>query len=132
MPNTREKLKELLTKADTYGCEECDKYDCCEECPAHAPNGCRYGFKADYLIAHGVTVQEWISVVERLPELGVRVLIFDSYQGISIGKALWVASPSMRRIELVAEEDAIDYTEITHWMPLPEPPRVNMDPERCI
>lgn len=103
----REKLSDLLYEVSRKADEE------------------RYIFDqmADYLIANGVTVQEWISVVERLPELGVRVLIFDSYQGISIGKALWVASPSMRRIELVAEEDAIDYTEITHWMPLPQPPK---------
>ena len=30
---------------------------------------------ADYLISNGVTVQEWISVKERLPESGVHVLI---------------------------------------------------------
>ena len=78
---------------------------------------------ASYLIDNGVTVQKWIPVAERLPELGVRVLIFDSYQGISIGKALWTASPIIRRIELVEQNDPFYYTEITHWMPLPEPPK---------
>ena len=47
MPNTREKLIELLDMWQQYATEE-----------EHV----------DYLIANGVTVQEWVSVKDRLPE----------------------------------------------------------------
>ena len=44
---------------------------------------------ADYLITHGVTVQEWISVNERLPEEKVRGLI-SAYRKKTGGRvALW-------------------------------------------
>lgn len=32
-------------------------------------------YLADYLIANGVTVQEWISVEDRLPDVGFDVLL---------------------------------------------------------
>ena len=44
---------------------------------------------ADYLISNGVTVQEWISVKDRLPESGVHVLIcceMHRYGGEIAGK----------------------------------------------
>ena len=44
---------------------------------------------ADLLIAHGVTVQEWISVKDRLPENGVHVLLcceMHRYGGEIAGK----------------------------------------------
>ena len=46
-------------------------------------------YLADYLIAHGVTVQEWISVKDRLPENGVHVLLcceMHRYGGEIAGK----------------------------------------------
>ena len=36
---------------------------------------------ADYLISHGVTVQEWISVKDRLPENGAHVLLCCEMRG---------------------------------------------------
>ena len=45
--------------------------------------------QADHLIAHGVTVQEWISVKDRLPENGVHVLLcceVHGYGGEIVGK----------------------------------------------
>ena len=72
--DVREKLVELL--AEFYGVD-----------PAY------YGIEAehlaDHLIANGVTVQEWISVDDRLPENGVHVLLcceMHRYGGEIAGK----------------------------------------------
>lgn len=64
MMNIREKLVELLkTNAcpSTFICDPTCKYYGFEDCFPE-----RF---ADYLIAHGVTAQEWISVDDRLPEI---------------------------------------------------------------
>ena len=57
--DVREKLVELIEKA-SYECDEGtrDLYDMREVADGIA----------DFLIAHGVTVQEWISVEEHLPQ----------------------------------------------------------------
>ncbi len=57
---------------------------------------------------------EWISVNDRLPERGKRVLVYSEYMrnsengGISVN---WGWMCHKKR------------TDITHWMPLPEPPK---------
>lgn len=62
--DVRENLVELLkTNAcpSTFICDPTCKYYSFEDCFPE-----RF---ADYLIAHGVTVQKWISVDDRLPEI---------------------------------------------------------------
>lgn len=66
---------------------------------------------ADHLIANGVTVQRWIPVSERLPECGNLVLAIDC-DGL-MSTAYYVG-----RWHGMLDEDAI-----THWMPLPQPPK---------
>ena len=72
---------------------------------------------ADYLLDNGVTVQEWISVKDGLPKNGKEgVLIGLRWGEVDIG---W-CEDSRWRSEFVNEyEDG----EVTHWMPLPEPPK---------
>ena len=84
-----------------------------------------YETVASYLIAHGVTVQEWISVDDRLPDL-------ISYSaGIAYSETVIVLTSG--RNETIAVWDGItwlaqfDFCElwgekITHWMPIPHPP----------
>ena len=74
-------------------------------------------FIADLMIANGVTVQEWISVDDMLPENGKEdVLIALRWGEIDIGgyeDGRW-------RSEFVNEyEDG----EVTNWMPLPQLPK---------
>lgn len=68
---------------------------------------------ADYLLDSGVTVQEWISVTERLPEDASTVLAIDSDGTISsayyVGR--WHSGGDL-------DEDAV-----TYWMPLPTAPK---------
>ena len=102
--DVREKLVELLTKyfgTDTayYGIEA-----------AHL---------ADHLIANGVTVQEWISVNDRLPEEKVDCIVHynhaycdnDDYWAIGI-------------CFYDGEKFQMNWSyKVTHWMPLPKPPK---------
>ena len=61
----------------------------------------------------------WISVKDRLPEMGVEVLgcVPDGNGGYaSIGSCYLDREGSIR------EYNEFEIYEITHWMPLPEPP----------
>ena len=60
--DVREKLVELLCKVQDYGTK-----NTCEEWSVTV-EGKDNETVADHLIAHGVTVQEWISVKEHLPQ----------------------------------------------------------------
>ena len=114
--------------------------------------------EARYLIAHGVTVPQWISVYDELPENGVHVLIcceMHKYGGEIAGKYVCdgyyaeankiIAGgfPDDCNCEYSEEDDEYylcegwyeiiknwdDYNSVTvedfvtHWMPLPEPPK---------
>ena len=75
-------------------------------------------YVADHLLANGVTVQQWISVKDRLPEENTEVLIYCK-------------TNSRKKVFFV---DKIRYFrglpiwqvwsgKVTHWMPLPQPPK---------
>ena len=71
------------------------------------------------LLAHGVTVQEWIPVTERLPEKGEEVLVFDTREN-------WTGFAWLRPDETwtaLGFDFPFDLGEVTHWMPLPQPPK---------
>lgn len=103
----KEKLIELLI--------ECDKkYPViCDMCVSKEliPKIC--GEIADYLIANGVTVQRWIPVTERLPEVSGKVLC--AYNGKSRVLTYWRTSQTF--------EYSGKPLAVTHWMPLPTPPK---------
>ena len=92
--DVREKLMEL--------CEDLETLPCCDT----------YEGQAEYLIANGVTVQEWISVDDRLPEQGEKAICIDADGDMMIGKYTewgWMFP--------------CYFEELTHWMPIPEPPK---------
>ena len=64
----REKLVELVG--------DCKYWGSCEE-------------MADYLITHGVTVQEWISVKDRLPVKDGCYIVTACDEGCSCGNGIW-------------------------------------------
>lgn len=85
---------------------------------------------ADHLIANGVTFQKWIPVSERLPEddlpkdsksKQIKVLVAYMRNGN------WVIRTNLRKkgqwYRRLDEWDWSVSDPITHWMPLPEPPK---------
>ena len=75
---------------------------------------------ADHLISNGVTVQEWISVDDRLPEPFVSVLVHmpgeepfpTVHEGFISNDGIW-QSAMFRR----------EPGEVTHWQQMPQPPK---------
>ena len=75
-------------------------------------------YLADHLIANGVTVQEWISVDERLPENFISVLGYMTDAGefppvrecYTVGNAFFF--PSLG-----------DVHPVSHWCEMPQPPK---------
>lgn len=98
MPNTEDKLFDLLCESEHMDWDR----------------------KVEYLIANGVTVQEWISVKDRLPEDSTYVLARLSggatYQALCLtkGSKQWCGA----NLERFVNKDTV-----THWMPLPQPPK---------
>ena len=81
------------------------------------PNNMAMMQLADYLISNGVTVQEWISVKDGLPKNGKEgVLIALRWGEVDIG---WYENGRWGSQFVDEYEDG----EVTHWMPLPFPPK---------
>ena len=75
---------------------------------------------ADHLVANGVTVQEWISVDDELPEVGGYVVCIAKRNPFSR------FMPMVARIEKNGWVNPITeqyISEVTHWMPIPQPPK---------
>ena len=71
---------------------------------------------ADHLIMNGVTVQEWISVDDRLPDDNDRVIAFRPNEPETSGYKYcvmwgWSVKASLK------------HRGITHWMDMPQPPK---------
>ena len=69
-------------------------------------------YLADYLVSNDVTVQEWISVDDRLPEPKENAICINRYGSMMIGVYTewgWMFP--------------CYFEEPTHWMPIPQPPK---------
>ena len=101
--DVRKKLVELLT--EFYGCD-----------PMY------YGVDAlaitQHLISHGVTVQEWISVEDRLPEHGDVVVVWHTYM-----EHPFVCQWDERSDCWIDNKWTFGRNTITHWCYLPQPPK---------
>ena len=100
MIDVREKLVELLESARYWGSNTSEEI-------------------ADTLLENGVTVQEWISVDDRLPEEKANCIVYykhafcDDENHIGICVCFYDG-----------DEFQMDFAhKVTHWMPIPESPK---------
>ena len=101
----KEKLVELLLQEDDV-CEPSE----CKDCGANG--SCYYHRAANRIIANGVTVQEWISVKDRLPEeSGEYLTCCGDYDGICV--LYYEVLKTKGKWRTKWKDD------VTHWMPLP-------------
>lgn len=92
-------------------CIDCKHLMKCSEILKEA---CAFRKAAEVLYNAGYRKQEWISVEERLPDRQGYFLITDEAGGVMV--ALW-----MKQLGWISNFSA---NKITHWMPLPEPPKM--------
>ena len=112
MPNTREKLIELIIEGNGgYDFASVELIAC-------------------HLIANGVTVQEWISVKDRLPETipcGAGTAYSEAVNVLTDGRKVLTAIWNGLHWICDAEFWGAEFEEITHWtpvlLPLPQPPK---------
>ena len=95
-----------------------------------------YSFEdvADHLIRNGVTVQEWISVDDRLPSdeqdvlviahgWGGRLVYVGSHKRVEAQKS-WLTGITNKSSEwLLWGWSYLKEPRVTHWMPMPQPPK---------
>ena len=114
MENTREKLVELLMDMPYGRGTE-------EEETAHIES------VADYLIANGVTVQEWISVKDRLPEKS------DYYLAVTDNNVtITIPYSAEHKVFNAFDGGRTEFAmDVTHWMSLPGRRKENIDTIIC-
>ena len=125
--DVEKKLVELFETAD----EECKHSKSCKSCSGYGKGSLciNYHF-ADYLIAHGVTVQEWISVKDRLPEDDlpkdtkkkmIRCLVYTDKGTVKpCVRQRWEHFDGKMQPWMWSKDL---YAKPTHWMYYPQPPK---------
>ena len=98
--DVREKLAEILENKDNEPMQS-------------------YLDEADYLVSHGVTVQEWISVKERLPQEKVNCIVHYKHAYCD-NDDYWAIGMCFYDGEKFRVDPAY---KVTHWMPMPQPPK---------
>ena len=107
----REKLVELVGQVQDCGCDVTDVVEM-----IYVEND----VLVDHLIANGVTIQKWIPVTERLPDNEQRVLCFMENKDFGTFRVFqW----SYIDWQWNDGNEWYDEKDVTHWMPLPEPPK---------
>lgn len=138
MMDVREKLVELqsIITCPNAICNFCEHFKNKSACERHKKE-----VIADNMIAHGVTVQEWISVKDRLPEYPGHYLVCTSINywhggcmdinenhkyhpnGTPVGYDGSTMSVLDCYYDVTGHWNRVCDSHVTHWMPIPEPPK---------
>ena len=132
--DVREKLVELLRNSPHLDIVK-----------GYKGNDCTFEQGADWLISHGVTVQEWISVKDKLPENSKKEGAFcpryfvmtkygESFGWYNPNFKSWFVLFWFFTDRLLAEEIDFERADVpkivkvpdgvvTHWMEMPKPPK---------
>lgn len=120
----------MTEKKIVQALRQCAKSDCssCGMCPIFPDRECVEHLATaaasliERLTAENAALREkvpqWISVEERRPEPGKRVLATD---GVFVGEAYRTSADTWRRYDGIAMRDCLG-SIVTHWMPLPGAP----------
>ena len=126
--DVREKLVELIAKA---------KYICANDYSDHTEDE----YIADTLLDNGVTVPQWISVNDRLPEYPGHYLVCTSINywhggcmdinenhkyhpnGTPVGYDGTTMSVLDCYYDVTGHWNRVCDSHVTHWMPIPQPPK---------
>ena len=104
--DVREKLIGMIAKA---------KYICANDYSDHTEDE----YIADTLLDNGVTVQEWVDVKDRLPEeSGMYIVTANDGHAQRVSFVQWQKKNRMWNLT-----GARSYWRVTHWMPMPQPPK---------
>ena len=111
--DVREKLEVIAHLGDHITCK--DEYGICYDSAL-----AKVIEDAYMTLKNGVTVQEWISVKDMLPELHTKVLCC----GIKGGRFIAELSTWGKEKHLCWDKrNGQGCPTVTHWMPLPQPPK---------
>ena len=99
--DVREKLVELIESARYWGSNTSEEI-------------------AGTLLENGVTVQEWISVKDRLPEAGGYVVCIAKRNPFSRFMPMVAKIEKNGWVNPITEQYI---SEVTHWMPIPQQPK---------
>lgn len=114
--------KYIIHTAQERWCDTCDlkellaAYDTSHKGPPGA---------ARKLIEDAPTVGGWISVKDRLPEIGEKVLVYSKFGHVSDMTLQRHGGQNGYDVLIFDPHGMKPGTDITHWMPLPEQPEVS-------
>ena len=109
--DVREKLVDIV-------CDPAQINGCIHRC--NHPPCAMVGDIVDALIENGGTVQEWVSVDDRLPEAGGYVVCIAKRNPFSRFMPMVVRIEKNGWVNPITEQYI---SEVTHWMPIPQPPK---------
>ena len=125
-PEAIKKGLECCMKASEYACDHCPYY---KECISFEANNI-YRDALAYITQLEALGPGWISVKDRLPEPSTYVLALTAPGALSVGQNVIVADYIHPKSEdhgvfviAYTNYDDKDIVSVTHWMPLPEPPK---------